>query len=127
MKNIRLFGLLLLIVGMAACSGSDTYRGAWKATDANGNKFDIVFDAKSFVVKDAAGSATQFDYTQNSIKTENSVETYGIKLSDGRGYKINFPNAKDESVGLIYDDRGNGLYTISRKEYIKYEDISRLK
>ena len=117
----------MLISTLISCSGSDTYRGLWKATDPNGNKFEITFDAKSFVIKDTLGKSNKYNYTQNSVKTENSVETYGIKLSDGRGYEINFPNSKDESIGLIFDENGNGLYTISRKDYIKYQDIYKLK
>ena len=127
MKKVSIFSLLLVIITMISCSGSDTYRGSWKALDVEGNKFEIIFDAKSFVIKDSLGKSTKFEYTQNSVKTENFVETYGIKLSDGRGYQINFPNSKDESIGLIFDENGNGLYTISRKDYIKYEDIYKLK
>ena len=127
MKKVSIFSLLLVVITMISCSGSDTYRGSWKALDVEGNKFEIIFDAKSFVIKDSLGKSTKFEYTQNSVKTENFVETYGIKLSDGRGYQINFPNSKDESIGLIFDENGNGLYTISRKDYIKYEDIYKLK
>lgn len=126
-KKIKIFSLLIIIATLISCSGSDTYRGLWKATDTNGNKFEINFEAKSFVIKDSLGKSNKYEYTQNSVKTENFVETYGIKLSDGRGYQINFPNSKDESIGLIFDENGNGLYTISRKDYIKYQDIYKLK
>lgn len=127
MKAIKILGLVLLITMLISCSGSDTYRGLWKATDTKGQKYEITFEAKSFVIKDSLGKANKYDYTQNSVKTENSVRTYGIKLSDGRGYQINFPNSKDEGIGLIFDENGNGLYTISRNNYIKYEDIYKLK
>ena len=126
MKKFKIFSLAVLTSILVSCSGSDTYRGLWKATDPNGNKFDITFDAKSFVIKDTLGKSNRYEYTQNSVKTENSVETYGIKLEDGRGYLINFPNAKDESVGLIFDENGKGLYTISRDNYISYDDIYNL-
>jgi hypothetical protein len=127
MKKIKVFSLVLFISILISCSGSDTYRGLWKATDINGNEFEITFEAKSFVIKDTLGKSNEYNYTQNSIKTENGIETYGIKLSDGRGYEINFPNSKDESIGLILDENGNRLYTISRKDYIKYQDIYKLK
>ena len=126
MKKMTPFFLLFLIATLISCSGSDRYRGLWKATDSKGNKFEITSDAKSFVIKDSLGKSTPYGYTQNAVKIENSVATYGIKLSDGRGYQINFPNSKDESVGLIFDENGSGLYTISRKGYIKYEDIYKL-
>jgi len=127
MKKIKILSLAWLMATLISCSGSDTYRGLWKATDPNGNKFEITFDAKSFIVKDSSGNSNTYNYTQNAIKTENFVETYGIQLSDGREYQINFPNSKDESIGLIFDKNGNGVYTISRKNYIRYEDIYKLK
>jgi len=127
MKKIGIVCLVILITTLISCSGSETYRGMWKATDPNGHKFEINFDAKSFTIKDSLGKSNKYEYTQNSVKTENFVETYGIKLSDGRGYQINFPNSKDESIGLIFDENGNGLYTISRNDYTKYDDIYKLK
>lgn len=117
----------LAIIFLYSCSGSDTYRGAWKATDPKGDKFEITFDAKSFTVKDNAGQTSSFNYTQNTIKIRNGVETYGIKLDDGRRYIIHFPIADDESKGIIQDDRNNLIYTISRGDYITYEDIYKLK
>ena len=126
MKKIRVTLLAILAVILVGCSGSDIYRGSWKATDSKGEKFEIFFDAKNFIVKDSSGKSKKYDYSQNSVEIENSVATYGIQLGDGRGYQINFPNADDESLGLIKDENGNLVYTISRKDYIKYEDIFKL-
>lgn len=127
MKKIAVLLSGVLVVLLAGCSGSDTYRGYWKAMDSNGAKFEIYFDPQSFTVKDSTGKSKRFDYTQNSVNIQNSVETYGIKLGDGRGHQINFPIANDESVGLIKDENGNPVYTISRNSYIEYEDIFKLK
>nr|WP_315257074.1 hypothetical protein [uncultured Flavobacterium sp.] len=126
MKKIRVTLLAILAVILVGCSGSDTYRGSWKATDSKGEKFELFFDAKNFTVKDSTGKSKKYDYSQNSVEIENSVATYGIQLGDGRGYQINFPNAEDESLGLIKDENGNPMYTISRKDYIKYEDVFKL-
>ena len=126
MKKVSLTLLLILAVILVGCSGSDTYRGSWKATDSKGAKFELFFDAKSFTVKDSSGKSEKYDYSQNSVEIENSVATYGIQLGDGRGYQINFPNADNETLGLIKDENGNPLYTISRKDYIKYEDVFKL-
>jgi hypothetical protein len=120
-----LLGIISIL--LYSCSGSDTYRGLWKATDAKGDKLEITFDAKSFSIKDSTGNASKFDYTQNAVSIENSVETYGITLSDGREYLINFPLADDESKGIIKDAEGNPVYTIGRGAYLKYEDIYKLK
>lgn len=127
MKKTGLFFLGIFMVLLAACSGSDVYRGNWKATDKQGTKFEIAFEAKNFAVKDTAGASTTYEYTQNSVKIENSVKTYGIKLGDGRGYQINFPNAGNESVALMKDENGQVLYTMSRNEYINYDDVFKLK
>ena len=127
MKKIHTFLLGYFILLLSACSGSDTYRGAWKATDVDGGKFEINFEAKSFTVKDSTGKTDKFDYTQHSVKISNSVETYGIELSDRRKYEINFPKADDESMGLIKDENGRPLYVISRSGYLKYEDVYKLK
>jgi hypothetical protein len=127
MKKVTILLASVLVVFLVGCSGSETYRGAWKAMDSYGAKYEILFDAKSFTVKDSAGKTEKYDYTQNSVKIENSVKTYGIQLGDGRGYQINFPNAKDENVGLIKDENGNPIFTISRNAYTSYEDVYKLK
>lgn len=127
MKKYSVYVLVALIAFLCACSGSDTYRGAWKAMDASGAKFEINFDTKNFTVKDSTGKSSQFDYTQNSVEIQNSVETYGIQLGDGRNYRIKFPKPADESVGLINDENGIPVYTISRNAYIKYEELYNLR
>jgi len=125
-KLIPLFLLFFTII-FAGCSGSDTYRGSWKAMDANGAKYEIVFEADSFSIKDSTGEIKKFEYDQHSVQIQNSVRTYGIRLSDGRGYQINFPIADNIITGLINDENGNLIYTIDRNSYVKYEDIYKLK
>ncbi len=125
MKNIKTLPALFLII-LCSCSGSDKYQGKWKATDSKKNKFEITFQPKSFSVKDSTGKSNDYSYSQNSYKYENSVESYGISLEDGRGYQIYFPKSTDETVALIKDENGTPLYTISRKDYLNYEDIYKL-
>jgi hypothetical protein len=124
---MRYISILIVAVFLLACSGSETYRGGWKATDGNGAKFEIMFDAKSFIVQDSLRKETKFEYTQNSVNIKNSISTYGIQLGDGRNYQINFPKANDESVALMLDNNGYVLYTMSRKDYLKYEDVFKLQ
>ncbi|MEL1252506.1 hypothetical protein AAEO57_01855 [Flavobacterium sp. DGU38] len=126
MKKISVALLGILAVILVGCSGSDTYRGSWKATDSNGAKFELFFNAKDFTVRNSTGKKEKFEYSQNSVQIENSVSTYGIQLADGRNYQINFPKSDDESIGLIKDGNGTPLYVISRKDYIKYEDVFKL-
>jgi hypothetical protein len=120
--------LITLIAGILfSCSGSDTYRGSWKALDEKGNKFEIVFEPKAFTIKDSLGQLKRYEYTQKSYEMSNSIETYGIALEDGRAYKIHFPKPDDTSIGLIKDDNDKSLYTIGRQTYITYDDIYKLK
>lgn len=121
----KLILLFLSLILLSSCEGSDAYQGKWKAMNAKGEKFEIDFSPKSFSIKDSLGKSQSYNYTQNSIKSENSIESYGILLKDGRGYLIYFP-LKDESVGLIKDENGEQMFTISRKKYITYEEIYKL-
>ncbi|UAY53402.1 hypothetical protein [Ferruginibacter albus] len=127
MRQIKSLLLLVAVVLLHGCSGSDTYRGTWKAIGSEGEKLEITFEAKRFYIKDSSGKINHYDYSQNSVSIENSVETYGIRLNDGREYYINFPIADDETKGIIKDAVGNPMYTISKTAYIKYEDIYKLK
>lgn len=127
MKKISNAILGILALFLLGCESSDTYRGSWKATDKKGAKFELFFDAKNMTIKDTLGEKVKFEYTQNSVNIENSVETYGIILSDGRGYQINFPNTENENIGFIKDENGSPIYTISRKNFINYDDVYKLK
>ena len=122
MKKIILFFIAVILF---SCEGSDTYQGKWNALDSNDKKFAITFFPKTFSIKDSIGEIKTYNYTQNSVKTENSIETYGVFLEDGRGYQIYFP-LKDESIGLILDENGERMFTISRNGYKTYEEIYKL-
>jgi hypothetical protein len=125
-KAINLL-LGLVLISLYSCSGSDTYRGPWKAINEKGEKFDITFEAKRFTVKDSSGKINTYQYKQNSVSIQNAVETYGIQVSDGRAYLINFPIANDETKGVIKDAAGMPIYLIGRTAYVKYEEIYGLK
>ncbi len=124
MKKCSLI-LVFLSIMFFSCEGSISYQGNWKALDSNGKKFEINFSPTKFSIKDSLGKTNVYEYTQNSIKSENSIETYGIMLKDGRGYQIYFPK-KDESVGLMLDENGKQMYSISRKDYVTYDEIYKL-
>lgn len=93
--------------------------------NSKNEKFEITFTPTAFSIKDSLGQIKTYQYTQNAIKSENSAETYGIQINDGRGYQIFFP-VKDESMGLILDENGSQMFTISRKKHISYDDIYQL-
>jgi len=126
MKSKKFFLFLLVFITLISCSGSDVYQGNWKATNFVGLQAEINFGKDSFSVKDSQGGYKEYNYTQNSIKTSNGIKTYGIKLADGRGYQIHFPNAKTDDIAIIMDENGNVIYTLNRKEYMLYEDIYKL-
>ncbi len=127
MRKATNFVLGLVLISLYSCSGSDTYRGLWKAIDEKGEKFDITFDAKSFTIKDSAGKIISYTYKQNSVSIQNSVETYGIQVSDGKAYLINFPIANDETKGVIKNAADRPIYIIGRSGYVQYEEIYGLK
>ncbi len=126
MKNYINASLLTLALFLISCSGSDVYQGKWKATDTDGNKLDIDFKPKSFTIKDTTGKVVNYEYTQNSVKIENSVKTYGIQLNDGRTFDLFFPIANDASKAIMTIGNNVPIYTISRTSYIKYKDLYKL-
>ncbi|MCI5058166.1 MAG: hypothetical protein MRY83_18790 [Flavobacteriales bacterium] len=126
MKSIITFLLASATIIMISCSGSETYRGDWKATDGEGKKYDIHFEPKSFTITNANNETKSYSYSQNSINIENGVENYGISADNGLNYTITFPIRDDESKGAILDANGYIIYTISRDDYIEYNDISKL-
>lgn len=113
---------ILLIALLTSCSGSETYRGKWKATNIDGIKMEITFQEKNFTIK-SANDYKDYSYTQNSINITNGVKTYGVRLGDGRSYHIHFPISQDESIGFIKDEMGNVLYTISRHSYLNQNEV----
>jgi alpha-L-fucosidase len=127
MRKATNFILALVLISLYSCSGSDTYRGLWKALDERGEKFEINFEAKSFTIKDSSGKTDSYTYKQNSVSIKNSIATYGIQVSDGKAYLINFPIANDETKGVIKDAAGRPLYIIGRSRYVEYEEIYGLK
>lgn len=122
MKNISIYIIVLFALIIVGCSGSDTYRGNWKATSEDGTQSDLVFGENDLSVT-VNGETKHFEYTQNSVNIKNSVETYGVKLGDGRVIQIHFPIANDESKGAILDANGRPIYIISRDAYLGYEDV----
>lgn len=126
MKKINILLLGILSILFVGCEGSEEYRGKWKATDLNGVKFEINFDAENFTVKDSLGKKTKHKYTQNSVEINNSVATYGITLSDGRNYLVNFPNTENGSIAFIKDGNGKPIYTIGREKFIIYDEVYKL-
>lgn len=122
MTNTKLILISLITLLLGACSGSDTYRGNWKATNQNGNHFDIIFGENDFSITEN-GNTENFEYTQNSVNISNSIETYQINVEDGGTFQIHFPIADDESKGAILDANGNPQYIISRNNYISYQEL----
>jgi len=123
MKGFLYKLLLILLPVFIGCKGSDVYRGAWKAMDKDGYKYQINFGAKNFTVQYKNGVVDEFEYTQHSISIKNSTRQYGIKLKDGRSYYIIFPVADETSKGLITLETMQPLYTIGRTDYIQFDEI----
>lgn len=126
MKNLVSFFVFSSLFFLLSCSGSENYRGDWKATDPQGNQYNIHFEEKRFSLKDASGQETYFDYTQNEVINENGIMSYGIKLGDGRKLQVRFPFDADLTKGFILDANNHVMYTISRDRFMKYEEVYKL-
>jgi hypothetical protein len=126
MKNLLKLLIPSVFIILAGCSGSDAYQGKWKATNADGEKFEIVFEPNNVTIKDSTGEVTKYDYTQNRVQINNSVKTYGIQLEDGRSYSIRFPDSDQEDKAVILADENEPLYTISRNDYLEFDDMYKL-
>ena len=116
---------IITIIILFSCEASESLKGNWKALDINGEKFEIKIVSNNFSIADSTGKIMKYKFRQTGIKYENSLYTYSITLDDGRGYQIYFPK-EDESVGLIKDENGKQMFTIGKKEYIRYDDIYKL-
>lgn len=125
MKKIKILFLLVFFTTLISCDGSDSYQGAWKALDASGKKFEINFAPTTVSIKDTTGTSKSYEYTQNAFEFKNSTEKYTITFEDGRMYQIYFPK-KDETVGFILDENGGEMFTLSRKNYLTFEELNKL-
>lgn len=126
MRPVLIFFLFFNLCCLCACSGSESYRGSWKGTDLKGKRVDFVFSEKSFVIHETNGMKTQYDYVQNEVIKENGIQIFGIKLGDGRQLQIRFPFESDLRKGFILDANDHVMYTISRDNYLKYEEVYQL-
>jgi hypothetical protein len=126
MKKYFILMIVMLTQFIAGCSGSDVYRGSWKAMSQDGKKCELFFEEKSFRVTNSDGTRETYEYSQNSIKIENATKSYGIVLKDGRRFVIAFPIANKTDRGIISLEGGAPLYTIGRVEYIPFDDMFRL-
>ena len=123
MKTNPVFFLLFLFLLFTACQGSDAYQGQWHATDRSGEKYTIDFTEHFFTVIDAHGDSVAHPYSQYSFNYEDGVTTFGIKLGDGRAYRIFFPLKNDTTKALIQLEDQETHYTICRDSFLRYEDI----
>lgn len=126
MKKIKLIFIIFLISLLYSCGGSESYQGKWKALDLKGNKYEIVFTENKVSIRDGLGNLTTHNYVQNSVAHEGSsnnfADTYEIRLNNGQKYQIFFP--KDEqNCGVIR--YGNGIFSISRKNYLTVDEITK--
>lgn len=124
MRIIKLCGIFLLGLIIAACSGSDAYQGEWHATDNTGNEFVVNFEPKLLMITDAGGQVEERAYTQHRISTVNGVSTYGIQLSGGDEYEITFPDPKNDDRALFIrsaaESTFGGFLTITESESLMF-------
>lgn len=117
--------LIVATLFLFSCSGSDAYQGKWKATNENGDKFDITFSSKELTIKDGKGKILTYPYTQHAVEYNNSKSTYGIAIEGKGEYSIHFPS-NDETTAFIVDGNDVAIYAIDRNEYTTKKDVYKL-
>lgn len=96
MKKLVTFILLLIgMVTLSACSGSDEIIGTWQAQAADGTELVIEIDKKQITVGDETS-----DYVQNGFGFENNMSYYRIEVDEQYSYTIIFPE-KDKSIAIL--------------------------
>ena len=121
-KIHQLFTCLFLCL-LLACSGSDTYRGNWKAVSDDGNQFDMIFQEDQMIFKMSDTDSTVFNYSQMGISIRGGRSQDIIRLEGGTRYFIQFPVDDDESKGLILDSFGEKRYSINRTNHMPLDEI----
>lgn len=132
MKKLKLALIICITVLISSCEGSESYQGKWKALNSKGEKFEITFSPEEIIIKDNLGKSTKHSYFQSGCghygSSDKSTDTYKILLNNGQNYKIHFPK-NDESMGLVFtvaDEYESLIFTISRKNYLTFDDIDKL-
>ncbi|MFH6942566.1 hypothetical protein [Flavobacterium sp. FlaQc-50] len=132
LKKLKLALIICFIILVSSCEGSDSFQGKWKALNLKGEKYEITFSPKEIAIKDSLGKSIKHSYVQSGAghhgSSDMSIDTYKILLDNGQNYKIHFPK-NNESIGLILmviNENESLMFTISRKNYLTYEDINKL-
>lgn len=123
-KVLTILSLLIGLVTLSACSGSDEIIGTWKAQAANGTELVIEIDKKQLTV-----DGEKLDYVQNGFGFENSLSYYTIEVDEQETYTIIFPE-KDKSLALLIQPTdleeplaGTLVFALNKKEkpnYLEY-------
>lgn len=125
-STAAVLSVLVSALMLGACSGSEAYRGEWKATAADGSKAEITFSEKSFTVKAENGGQTVYEYTQNQYQYQNGRTNYGINIKNGASLQIVFPFQNNTERAAIVAPDDSILYTLGRNAYIPTEQFWQL-
>jgi uncharacterized lipoprotein YehR (DUF1307 family) len=130
MKKIKLVIVNCLFLLLYSCGSSDDYQGKWKAVNLEGEKHEITFLQKKITIREISGNTVQYSFIQTGMghqgSTERTIDNYTILLNNGAKYQIYFPK-NDETMGIILDENGAPLFTISRKDFLSYDAFSKLE
>ncbi|RXR32970.1 hypothetical protein EQG68_05620 [Flavobacterium piscinae] len=130
MEKIKLVLVNCLLLLLYSCGSSEDYQGKWKAVNLEGDKYEITFLQKKITIKEISGNTVQHTFIQTGMghqgSTERTIDNYTILLNNGAKYQIYFPK-NDETIGIILDENGVPLFTISRKDFLSYDTFSKLE
>lgn len=126
LKTSALLPALTVSLLLSACSGSEAYRGEWKAMAPDGSKAEISFAEKSFTVKDGKGAQTVYEYTQNEYQYENGRTSYGIDIKNSSEMLIIFPFKGNETRAAMTAPDNTLIYTLDRNNYVPVQEFWKL-
>ncbi|MDO5073730.1 MAG: glycosyl transferase [Neisseria animaloris] len=125
-----IFSLLFsgaIILLLNGCSGSETYRGTWKAMDTNNVPMEIVFEEKQFTLSDLQKNTKKtYRYSQNTIQYENGKRRYGIQVENGASFSIAFPFQNDEERAMLIAPDNTVVMTLDRTKHLPLKDFWQL-
>lgn len=129
-KLITYLSILITLLVLTACSGSNAIVGDWKAQAPDGSNRTIQISKKEIIVDGIADS-----YKQYGLGFENGISYYSLKVEPEEGTQrqitVVFPD-KDKNVALIMipedsDEplKGTLLYAMNKEEQPDYQEYVR--
>ena len=125
-KTTALLPALAVALLLGACSGSESYRGEWKAVASDGSKAEITFAKKSFTIKDEKAKKPSTNTLRTNTNSESGRTSYGIDIKNASEARIVFPfKGKTDRATMVAPD-DTILYMLDRHAYVPADQFWKL-